>query len=274
MSPGRVFATILACLTVLAMGAGLWLLVSFLALTPAPQSAPSTAEVDYGPADGAPAQPAQPVGIGGGVAAASGAEDDGRAEPAAGSPASDYAVDPGWVDDLSERTGIPERVLEAYASASLWAADNHPGCGIEWNTLAGVGWVESHHGWLRGASVTANGDVKPEIIGVPLDGTGGTAEVRDTDDGRLDGDTEYDRAVGPMQFIPETWERYSVDARGIGTADPHHIDDAAFTAANYFCSMQVDFGSDDEWARGILRYNASQEYVEDVYAAAQYYADA
>jgi len=274
MSPGRVVATLCACLLVLAMGAGLWILVAFLSLTPAPQSSPSVAEADYGPVDGAPARPEQPERIGGGVAAASGMAGDDRERPAAGSPAADFAVDPGWAEDLAQRTGIPERVLGSYAASSLWAQDEYPDCGIEWNTLAGVGWVESHHGWLRGASVTADGDVRPEIIGVRLDGTDGTAEVPDTDGGRLDGDDEYDRAVGPMQFIPETWERFAVDSRGLGTADPHHIDDAAFTAANYFCSMRVDFASDDDWAKGILRDNASEEYVEDVYAAAQHYADA
>lgn len=273
MSPARVFATVLACLTVLAMGAGLWILVSFLSLAPGPQSDPSDAEADRGPADGAPSRPEAPERIGGGVAAASGTADDGRAEPAAGSPAADFAVAPGWVEDLAQRTGIPERVLESYASAALWAGEEHSTCGLEWNTLAGLGWVESRHGWLQGASVTADGDVRPEIIGIPLDGTNGTAEITDTDGGRLDGDTEYDRAVGPMQFIPETWEMFAVDARGLGGADPHQIDDAAFTAANYLCSMQVDFASDDEWSNGILRYNASDQYVEDVFSAAQHYAD-
>ena len=38
--------------------------------------------------------------------------------------------------------------------------------------------------------------------------------------------------------------------------------------------MGVDFASDEGWNRGILRYNASQEYADDVYAAAQYYAEA
>lgn len=277
MRPARVLATIVACLTVLAMAAGLWALVSYLSLAPSPLTAPSTAEADYPTAAGAPSPPAVPLLSGGARPAERTLDEDALSTvepPAQGSPASEYAVDREWAEELAERTGIPSRVMEAYAAAALWAQDAHPRCGVEWNTLAGVGWVESHHGWLRGASVTANGDVKPQIIGVPLDGSGGTALIPDTDGGKLDGDTEFDRAVGPMQFIPETWQLFSVDARGTGDPDPHHIDDAVFSAANYFCSMGVDFSTDDGWNRGILRYNASQQYADDVYAAAQYYAEA
>lgn len=277
MSPARVFATVIASLMVVAMGVGLWALMSYLSLAPSPLTNPSTAEADHGSAAGAPDRPTRPLMAGGARPADRIVGDDALEEvrPAAeGSPASAYAVDPDWAGEMAETTGIPQRVMESYAAAALWAQDEHPRCGVEWNTLAGVGWVESHHGWLHGASVRADGDVRPEIIGLPLDGTGGTALVRDTDDGRLDGDTEYDRAVGPMQFIPETWEMFAVDARGTGEPDPHHIDDAVFSAANYFCSMGVDFASDEGWNRGILRYNASQEYADDVYAAAQYYAEA
>ena len=38
----------------------------------------------------------------------------------------------------------------------------------------------------------------------------------DTDGGELDKDTVYDRAVGPMQFIPSTWAVVKVDADGDG----------------------------------------------------------
>jgi membrane-bound lytic murein transglycosylase B len=51
----------------------------------------------------------------------------------------------------------------------------------------------------------ANGDTTRPIYGIPLDGRDGVAVVRDTDHGKLDGDPNFDRAVGPMQFIPSTW---------------------------------------------------------------------
>lgn len=38
-----------------------------------------------------------------------------------------------------------------------------------------------------------------------LDGTSGNLHIPDTDKGKLDGDPLMDRAMGPMQFIPETW---------------------------------------------------------------------
>ena len=35
------------------------------------------------------------------------------------------------------------------------------------------------------------------------------------------------RAMGPMQFISETWRLYGVDANNDGMASPDNIDDAA-----------------------------------------------
>lgn len=55
----------------------------------------------------------------------------------------------------------------------------------------------------------------------------------DTDRGSLDRDPTYDRAVGPMQFIPGTWRRVGVDANGDGVKDPQDIGDAATAAAVY-----------------------------------------
>ena len=57
------------------------------------------------------------------------------------------------------------------------------------------------------------------IIGLPLDGSHGVKRIEDTDDGRLDGDPVFDRAIGPLQFIPTTWEDWASDADGDGVAD-------------------------------------------------------
>jgi transglycosylase-like protein with SLT domain len=40
-------------------------------------------------------------------------------------------------------------------------------------------------------------------------------------------------AVGWMQFMPETWEAYGVDANGDGVADPYDPEDAIHAAASY-----------------------------------------
>lgn len=125
-------------------------------------------------------------------------------------------ADPGWVSRTASATGIPARALAAYAGASLSANRTHTGCSIGWNTLAAIGGVESAHGSLNGAILNDDGTVGPEIIGVALDGDG-VAKITDTDNGDLDGDTTWDRAVGPMQFLPSTWDAYAVDGNDDGS---------------------------------------------------------
>lgn len=173
-------------------------------------------------------------------------------------------ADSDWVASTAEQTGIPERALRAYAGASLRASTNRPGCGIGWNTLAGIGAVESVHGSYGGATVGSNGTVTPHITGVPLDGSDGLMAIPDTDEGALDGDAEWDRAVGPMQFIPTTWQQYAQDGNADGHSDPHQIDDAVLTAALYLCERGQDLTTDDGWNTAIAAYNQSRPYAHDV----------
>ncbi|WP_255434746.1 lytic transglycosylase domain-containing protein [Auritidibacter ignavus] len=179
-------------------------------------------------------------------------------------------IDPDWLHAVSEATGIPPRALSAYASADRRVREEQQ-CAVGWNTLAGIGWIESQHGTLQGGSVADDGRVTPKIYGVPLDGTGHTAHVPDTDGGELDQNEVYDRAVGPMQFIPETWARWGADGSGDGVADPHQIDDAAYTAARYLCHSRAGLEGSQEWIAAIRSYNNSVPYQADVAATAERY---
>ena len=127
---------------------------------------------------------------------------------------------------------------------------------------------------MHGRSIDADGVARPPIIGIALDGTHNTMEIRDTDGGSFDGDTVYDRAVGPMQFIPETWRRYGRDGSGDGVADPQNIDDAALTAAGYLCAGGRDLSTDDGWIAAIRAYNPTIAYNHQVAEAARRYASA
>lgn len=177
-----------------------------------------------------------------------------------------------WAAAASARTGVPARALTAYAAAELAQRAANPECRLSWTTLAAIGRVESDHGRLGRAELGDDGVPRPRIVGVALDGSPGVAEIRDTDGGRLDGDAVFDRAVGPLQFLPTTWQRYGVDADGDGSADPHQIDDAAHGAAAYLCADGRDTASGTGWWDGVLAYNRSLEYARLVWAVADRYA--
>jgi membrane-bound lytic murein transglycosylase B len=179
-----------------------------------------------------------------------------------------------WAAGVADRSSVPARALRAYGAAERAERAVTPGCRLSWTTLAAIGRVESDHGQLGRADLDADGVPRPLIIGVPLDGSRGTREIRDTDGGRLDGDLTYDRAVGPMQFLPTTWARYGADGNGDGVRDPFQIDDAAAAAATYLCADGRDTASGAGWWDGVLTYNRSVSYARLVWAAADRYAGA
>lgn len=181
------------------------------------------------------------------------------------------AVDPGAVERLSARTGIPARALQAYAGAALHQREEAPGCQLDWVLLAAIGWVESHHGTLDGGHIRDDGRMSAPVVGPALNGSGDVRAIADTDGGELDGDARWDRAVGPMQFIPSSWQRYGVDATGDGVADPQHIDDAALSAARYLCAAG-DLSDPDRWWQAVLSYNRSEQYARSVLNANNHYA--
>ena len=168
--------------------------------------------------------------------------------------------------------GIPVRVLQSYLAAASVMSRRQPSCHLSWSLLAGIGRVESDHGRHAGNRIGLDGVVRPGVYGPRLDGSTGTAVIRDTDGGRYDGDGVYDRAVGPMQFIPGTWKGYGTDANGDGVADPQNMDDATLSAGRYLCASGRDLGTSAGRWSAILTYNYSNDYAATVSALADSYA--
>jgi murein DD-endopeptidase MepM/ murein hydrolase activator NlpD len=67
-------------------------------------------------------------------------------------------------------------------------------------------------------------------------------------------------ALGWMQFMPETWLRWGLDASGDGVADPWNPEDAVYAAARYLAAA----GGRSDLPRAVFAYNHAQWYVDDV----------
>ena len=165
--------------------------------------------------------------------------------------------------------GIPGAVLDAYQFAQRSFAALRPGCHLPWSVLAGIGRIESNH--ASDGRVDAFGNTLGPILGPRLDGSPGMAAIPDTDHGQLDGDTVWDRAVGPMQFIPASWRAYGVDGNGDGVANPNNIYDATVTTGLYLCAGGADLADPAQLQAAVFRYNHSADYVNVVLQWAQAY---
>jgi hypothetical protein len=164
--------------------------------------------------------------------------------------------------------------LTLVALHAYWRASSLAPCKLPWWVVAGVGRVETRHGTAQGSVVGVDGTTSVPILGIPLDGRPGTMAIPDSDGGLLDRDGAWDRAVGPMQFIPGTWRRWAADANNDTVADPHNLYDAADAAAKYLCYTRGDLLTDDA-IRGALRaYNNSAPYGSKVLAEAHRYQEA
>ncbi len=195
-----------------------------------------------------------------------------RASQAA--PSANSGVDRAPANALSAR-GIPAGALAAYGAASATLARTMPECHLTWPLLAAIGTVESGNGRHGGARIGSDGVVRPAIIGIRLDGSvAGTAVVVDTDRGRYDGDPGYDRAVGPMQFLPGTWVAYALAAAPGRVPDPQNINDAALAAGAYLCASGHDVSNAAGRRAAVLRYNHSNAYADTVLALAAVYENA
>jgi hypothetical protein len=156
--------------------------------------------------------------------------------------------------DAATDVPLTEVLLKAYQSA----VDQAPAaCHLPVSLLAAIGEVES--GSLVGRPLDT--EHRTSVLGPVLDGHG-YAAVPDSDDGRVDGDSTWDRAVGPMQFLPSTWRRFGADGDGDGVADPQDVEDAAAGAAAYLCYGSRDLADPQDVRSAVLAYNHSQAYVD------------
>ena len=162
--------------------------------------------------------------------------------------------------------GIPPVAAGAYVRAARHVAAIDPGCGLKWWLIAGIGYVESGHAASGGSGAPGwNGVARPPIIGPVLDGSGGYAAIHDTDNGVYDGDKRWDRAVGPMQFLPSTWGRW-------GNGNPENIVAAADATARYLCASGGDLTTPRGMALAVFSYNHSFDYVRLVMSVGARYA--
>ncbi len=76
-------------------------------------------------------------------------------------------------------------------------------------------------------------------------------------------------AIGWMQFMPDTWARWGVDANGDGVADPWNAQDAIYSAARYLAAS----GAATDIAAAVYSYNHAQWYVDEVLQLAAQYAN-
>jgi murein DD-endopeptidase MepM/ murein hydrolase activator NlpD len=101
--------------------------------------------------------------------------------------------------------------------------------GVPWNVLASINKIESNFGRNMGPSSAG--------------------------------------AIGWMQFMPSTWERWGTDADGNGVADPWNPVDAVYSAARYLAAS----GAATDIRRSIFSYNHADWYVNEVVQLAQLY---
>lgn len=202
-----------------------------------------------------------------------------------GSPENGMGEAPGSVP------GMPDVALKAYINGTKRARKERPKCkNMRWSVVAGIGAIESgiaakpkggkkkpDSGLLKSRTLKDDGDISPPIIGPKLDGSGvggNSTNFKDHDNGKWDGYKDTDAAVGPLQFIPQTWMGMGKDGNNDGDRDPNNIYDAALSTAVYLCggrNDKSDLKKDSDLAAAIKRYNHSDKYVNDVTEQIKYF---
>lgn len=152
--------------------------------------------------------------------------------------------------------GVPDLAAKAYLNASVRVTELHPECTVPPEVLVAFGRQESDHGQV------VEWDDTGHSIGI-LKGYANTGD--DTEGGELDGDTEADWAVGPMQFIPTTWKAYAQDGDGDGKAEPGSFYDSALTGAWHICSLAGAFPKASVIAAAWAQYDTAYRYADAQY---------
>ncbi|MCX4097694.1 M23 family metallopeptidase [Nocardia sp. alder85J] len=107
---------------------------------------------------------------------------------------------------------------------------------------------DAYSPWIARAARTC-----PEVT-APL-----IAAQLEQESGFRDVDNPASGALGPAQFLPETWAGEGVDGDGDGTRDPHSIPDAVMSQASYDCKLAAQAKSD--LAQGILHGDLTQLWL-------------
>ncbi|HEX4724096.1 MAG TPA: hypothetical protein VH333_16385, partial [Pseudonocardiaceae bacterium] len=159
--------------------------------------------------------------------------------------------------------GIPGVVLDAYLKAQNLLGTQEPNCHLPWWLLAGIGKIES--GQAEGGEVDQQGNTLRPILGPELNGQHGYAALPAILGGRWTGDPVWQRAVGPMQFLPSTWLEWG------GGGNPNNVYDAAVAAGKYLCNGGRDLSVPAQQAAAVFSYNHSDSYVQIVLVWANAY---
>jgi hypothetical protein len=159
--------------------------------------------------------------------------------------------------------GIPGVVLDAYLHAQNVLGVSEPGCHLPWWLLAGIGHIESSQ--AENGEVDTNGTTLRPILGPELNGGNGFAALPAINGGEWTGDPVWQRAVGPMQFLPSTWLEW-----GNG-GNPNNVYDAALAAGRYLCADSRDLSQPAQQAAAVFSYNHSDSYVQVVLVWANAY---
>jgi Transglycosylase SLT domain len=128
---------------------------------------------------------------------------------------------------------IPPDLLPVYQAA----AQTCPG--LDWAILTAIGKVESDHGRSNAPGVHSG--------------------------------TNSAGAMGPMQFLAPTWDRFQTAAPGHVIANVYNPADAIYTAAKYLCNLGAATSNIIRLRQAIFGYNHSWAYVDSVLGWADTY---